>query len=50
MCTEKVDSLIWGNLIEITGYKTSDSGKTKTPLYKLTPISNPLSADPQPEP
>ena len=43
-------SLIWGNLIEITGYKTSDSGKTKTPLYKLTPISNPLSADPEPEP
>ena len=43
-------SLVWGNLIEITGYKTSDSGKTKTPLYKLTPISNPLSADPEPEP
>ena len=43
-------SLIGGNLIEITGYKTSDSGKTKTPLYKLTPISNPLSADPEPEP
>ena len=43
-------SLIWGNLIEITGYKTSDSGKTKSPLYKLTPISNPLSADPEPEP
>jgi hypothetical protein len=43
-------SLIWGNLIEITGYKTSESGKTKSPLYKLTPISNPLSADPEPEP
>jgi len=43
-------SLVWGNLIEITGYKTSTSGKTKSPLYKLTPISNPLSADPEPEP
>ena len=43
-------SLVWGNLIEITGYKTSASGKTKSPLYKLTPISNPLSADPAPQP
>ena len=42
-------SLVWGNLIEITGTKTSASGKTKTPIYKLTPISNPI-VEPEPEP
>ncbi len=38
-------SLTWGNLVEITGYK--DAQKKYGPIYKLTPISNPVV---QPEP
>ena len=42
-------SLVWGNLIEITGYK--DAQKKTGPIYKLTPISNPIvTPDPDPEP
>lgn len=42
-------SLIWGNLIEITGYK--DAQKKYGPIYKLTPISNPIvQPSPEPEP
>ena len=33
-------SLTWGNLVEITGYK--DAQKKYGPIYKLTPISNPV--------
>ena len=40
-------SLVWGNLIEITGYK--DAQKKTGPIYKLTPISNPI-VEPEPEP
>ena len=40
-------SLVWGNLIEITGYK--DAQKKYGPIYKLTPISNPI-VEPEPEP
>ena len=40
-------SLTWGNLVEITGEKASASGRTEVPVYKLTPISNPVVA---PEP
>ena len=43
-------SLVWGNEVTITGYKTSASGKTKTPVYALTPISQPAAPDPAPEP
>ena len=35
-------SLVWGNLIEITGTAASATGKTTKPIYKLTPISNPV--------
>ena len=42
-------SLTWGNLVEITGKKASASGRTEVPVYKLTPISNPVVA-PEPEP
>ena len=38
-------SLAWGNLIEITGYK--DAAKKYAPIYKLTPISNPI-VEPKP--
>ena len=42
-------ALVWGNLIEITGYK--DAQKKTGPIYKLTPISNPIvTPDPDPEP
>ena len=46
---EKV-SFSWGNLVEITGYK--DAVKKQGPIYKLTPISNPLvdDGDDEPEP
>jgi predicted histone-like DNA-binding protein len=40
-------SLTWGNLIEITGYK--DAQKKSGPIYKLTPISNPI-VEPTPDP
>ena len=40
-------SLVWGNLIEITGYK--DAQKKTGPIYKLTPISNPI-VEPTPDP
>lgn len=40
-------ALVWGNLIEITGYK--DAQKKTGPIYKLTPISNPI-VEPEPEP
>ena len=40
-------SLVWGNLIEITGYK--DAQKKTGPIYKLTPISNPM-VEPTPDP
>ena len=44
-------SLVWGNLIEITGTVPSATGKTEKPVYKLTPISNPIvNADPEPDP
>ena len=39
-------SLVWGNLIEITGYK--DAQKKSGPIYKLTPISNPIVETPSP--
>ena len=39
-------SLVWGNLIEITGYK--DAQKKTGPIYKLTPISNPTVETPEP--
>lgn len=42
-------SLVWGNLIEITGKQASATGKTEKPIYKLTPISNPV-VEPAPEP
>ena len=42
-------SLVWGNLIEITGYK--DAQKKTGPIYKLTQISNPtVTPTPDPEP
>ena len=40
-------SLVWGNLSESTGYK--DAQKKTGPIYKLTPISNPI-VEPEPEP
>ena len=40
-------SLVWGDEIEITGYK--DAQKKKGPIYKKTPISNPI-VEPEPEP
>jgi len=44
-------SLVWGNLIEITGRQASATGKTDKPIYKLTPISNPVvEPDPDPKP
>lgn len=44
-------SLVWGNLIEITGRAPSATGKTEKPIYKLTPISNPVVGPaPDPEP
>ena len=42
-------SLVWGDEIEITGYK--DAQKKYGPIYKKTPISNPIvEEDPEPEP
>ena len=42
-------SLIWGDEVEITGYK--DPVKKTGPIYKKTPISNPIvEVDPEPEP
>ena len=38
-------SLVWGNLIEITGYK--DAQKKTGPIYKLTPITNPTVETPE---
>ena len=40
-------ALVWGDEIEITGYK--DAQKKKGPIYKKTPISNPI-VEPEPEP
>jgi len=40
-------ALTWGNLVEITGYK--DAVKKSGPIYKLTPISNPVVEE-EPEP
>lgn len=42
-------TLVWGNLIEVTGKAASATGKTEKPIYKLTPIKNPV-VDPEPEP
>ena len=42
-------TLVWGNLIEITGKAASATGKTEKPIYKLTPISNPV-VEPAPDP
>jgi predicted histone-like DNA-binding protein len=42
-------SLIWGDEIEITGYKDPD--KKKGAIYRKTPISNPIvTPEPEPEP
>lgn len=43
-------ALVWGNEVTITGYKTSASGKTRTPVYALTPINQPAAPDPEPVP
>lgn len=40
-------SLVWGDEIEITGYK--DAQKKYGPIYRKTPISNP-TVEPEPEP